>query len=102
MNIEISCLSEQFELLETNFLPFAKELFMDIQAEKLRLIQWLAELNDVEILGEIISLRKAKDIDWWDKLSNEERSEIEIGISQADKGEVISHTEAMAKYKKWL
>lgn len=85
-----------------NFLFLNKDHFMDVQAEKLTLIQWLADLEDIEILQKIISLKKSKEEDWWSELNAEERSEIEIGIDQADKGEVISHSDAMAKYKKWL
>lgn len=75
---------------------------MDIQAEKLRLIEWLAGLNDVKILNEIITLKEKKEEDWWGRISAEERSEIEEGLAQAERGEVISHAEVMAKYKKWL
>jgi predicted transcriptional regulator len=40
--------------------------------------------------------------DWWDEISTEERTEIEEGLAQADKGETVPHEEVMAKYKKWL
>jgi predicted transcriptional regulator len=40
--------------------------------------------------------------DWWDTISDEEREEIEQGLTEADRGEVIPHEEVMAKYKKWL
>lgn len=76
--------------------------FMDIQAEKIRLIEWLAGLNDIKILNEFIMLKKVKEEDWWDGISPEERAEIEEGIEQADRGEVLPHAEVMAKYKKWL
>jgi len=76
--------------------------YMDIQAEKLQLIQWLAGLNDKRVLKEFIILKKTKAVDWWDEISVEERSEIEEGLAQADKGEVTSHQEVMAKYEKWL
>ena len=33
---------------------------MDIQAEKLQLIEWLAGLNDAKILNEFIALKKKK------------------------------------------
>ncbi|MBS9523290.1 hypothetical protein KI659_04590 [Litoribacter alkaliphilus] len=69
---------------------------MDIQTEKLRLIEWLAGLNDPKILEEFINLKNKKDVDWWEQISAEERSEIEQGLQQADKGEVRE------KYKKWL
>lgn len=74
---------------------------MDIQAEKLRLIAWLAELNDVKTIMEFITLKNEKQADWWDQISEEERAEIEEGLAQADKGEFISHEDVMAKYKKW-
>ncbi|AKP51253.1 hypothetical protein [Cyclobacterium amurskyense] len=75
---------------------------MDIQAEKLQLIEWLAGLNDAKVHNEFIALKKKMEVDWWDRISAEEREEVEMGLSQADKGEVTPHKEVMAKYKKWL
>lgn len=89
-------------LWESLSLEKANPRYMDIQAEKLQLIQWLAGLNDKRILKEFITLKKTKSVDWWDEISAEERSEIEEGLAQADKGKVTSHQEVMAKYEKWL
>ena len=75
---------------------------MDIQAEKLRLIEWLAGLNDPKTLDEFIALKKKREVDWWDKISTEERAEILEGLDQADRGEVVPHSEVIEKYKKWL
>ena len=33
------------------------------------------------------------DADWWDSMPEEVKADIEIAISQADKGEVLSHAE---------
>ncbi len=74
---------------------------MDIQAEKLQLIEWLARLNNTTTLKRFITLKKEQEKDWWDQLSTEEKAEIEEGLTQADRGEVASHKEVMAKYKKW-
>ena len=74
---------------------------MDIQAEKLQLIEWLARLNDATTLKRFIALKKEKEKDWWDHLSAEEKAEIEEGLAQADRGELLPHKEVMAKYKKW-
>jgi hypothetical protein len=74
---------------------------MDIQAEKLQLIEWLAKLNNTTTLKRFIALKKEEEKDWWDQLGAEEKAEIEEGLSQADCGEVIPHKEVMAKYKKW-
>ena len=74
---------------------------MDIQAEKLQLIEWLARLNNTATLKRFLTLKKEQEKDWWDLLSIEEKSEIEEGLAQADRGEVVPHKEVMAKYKKW-
>ncbi|MEX2567831.1 MAG: hypothetical protein WD431_17925 [Cyclobacteriaceae bacterium] len=87
---------------EPKMLSLEKGSFMDIQTEKLQLIEWLAGLNDTKIINEFISLKKRKEGDWWERITSEERSEIEEGLAQADKGEVVPHKEVMGKYKKWL
>ncbi len=74
---------------------------MDLKAEKLDLIQWLAQLTDKDVLIKIKALRQEK-ADWWDEINDEERAGIKEGLEQADRDEVISHEEAMAKYQKWL
>ncbi len=74
---------------------------MDIQTEKLQLIEWLARLNNTATLQRFITLKNEEDKDWWDILSKEERSEIEDGLAAADRGEVVSHEDVMAMYKKW-
>lgn len=75
---------------------------MDIQAEKLRLIEWLASLRDSNTISELIAFKKSKEVDWWDEISSEEKAEIEEGLAQADSGEVVPHKEVMAKHDKWL
>lgn len=74
---------------------------MDIQSEKLQLIEWLAKLNNTATLKRFVKLKKEQERDWWDLLGTEEKSEIEEGLAQADRKEVVSHKEVMAKYKKW-
>tara|TARA_B100000378_G_C17872386_1_gene352559 strand:- start:401 stop:625 length:225 start_codon:yes stop_codon:yes gene_type:complete len=74
---------------------------MNIEAEKLGLIQWLTQLTDETVIKKIIAIRGEK-TDWWDAIDEDERKEIEEGIKQADSGELTSHEEVMAKYKKWL
>lgn len=75
---------------------------MDIQAEKLNLIQWLAGIDNEAIIQQFAALRKQQESDWWDEISEEERAEIEEGLAQANHGELIPHDQVMAKYKQWL
>lgn len=53
----------------------------------------------LKVLESSLQVRKG---DWWDEISAEERSDIEEGLAQADRGETVPHEEVMAKYKKWL
>ena len=75
---------------------------MDFQAEKLSLIEWIAGLNDPNTLKEFISLKKSKEVDWWDEISEAERTAINEGLDQLERGEGIPHEQVMnelrAKY----
>lgn len=74
---------------------------MDIQAEKLDLIKWLTDISEPSLIKRLIDLKKEQEIDWWDTISPEEKVEIEEGLAQADRNELIPHEEVMAKYDKW-
>jgi predicted transcriptional regulator len=39
--------------------------------------------------------------DWIEKLSEEEKEEIEIGINQADNNDFVDHNVVMKKFSKW-
>ena len=79
---------------------------MDIQAD----IKWiqaeLMKVRDPELISAFKSLlkyrKKKLQTDWWDEISDEEKAEINEGIDQADKGELISHAEIKKSYSKWL
>jgi predicted transcriptional regulator len=73
---------------------------MDMQAEKLGLIQSLAQLTDQTMIAKIKALGNEK-ADWWHEIIPEEKAEIEEGLLQGDKGEVKPHSEIRTKYKKW-
>jgi predicted transcriptional regulator len=74
---------------------------MDIQTEKLNLIKWLTEVKEPSVIERFIALKNDQQMDWWDQIDADEKAEIEEGLLQADKGEVFSHEEVMAKYQKW-
>ena len=98
-----SCWSKKSGKKMEIFVTFKVESFiMDIQAEKIRLIEWIAGLNDSKTLSEFIALKKEKEKDWWDEISLEEKSEIEEGLSQANRNETKPHEDVMSKYKQWL
>jgi len=72
---------------------------MDIQAEKLELIEWLSKLKDTSTIKEIKAIRKEKEADWWETLSKEQKEDIEAGLSDLESGRKKNFTKVMSKYK---
>jgi len=66
---------------------------MDIQSEKLKLILWLTQLNDVAVIAKLKAL-KNEQTDWWRELSPEEKQEIEQGLTEAD-ADMLSDNETV-------
>ena len=78
---------------------------MDVIELRTDLHNMIDRVKDSDILNAVKTLLKGKTArqdDWWDTISDEERAEIEEGVSEADRGEVIPHEEVMEKYSKWL
>ena len=75
---------------------------MNIQNIKIELIQWLTTLEDKSLIQKIMDLRKNDSRDWWNEISEEEKKSIEIGLSDAEKGNLKPHSEARKIYGKWL
>jgi len=75
---------------------------LDIQNEKIELIQWLTTLNDQSIIKRLIEIRKNESKDWWSDISNEEKKSIEEGIIDANSGNLKPQSEARKIYEKWL
>ena len=76
---------------------------MNIQAEKLKLIEWLAGLTDATLIERIKFLKEnSAKTDWWEEISEAEIQAIEAGLADAEKGNLTSHEEARKRYEKWL
>lgn len=66
---------------------------MDIQAEKLDLIQWLAGINDSNIIRQVSALRKSTEKLSTDKLSQVEKDAIDKGLQSLEDGRHKSNEE---------
>jgi len=75
---------------------------MDLAARKYNFIQELTKVDET-ILDKLEKVLKAslKKSDWYNRLSEQEISEIEIGINQADNAALKGHDEIMKKFEKW-
>ena len=77
---------------------------MNIEAEKLKLIEWLISLRDETTIEKLKFFHEhsADAADWWDTISESERDSIERGIKDVENGKTILHSEVKKKYGEWL
>jgi hypothetical protein len=75
---------------------------MNIQAEKLKLIEWIARIQDSKTLEKLISFHKEYETDWWDEISEFEKKEIELGLKDIEEGRTVDHSEVKKLYEKHL
>jgi hypothetical protein len=73
---------------------------MGHEAIKLELIQWLTKLEDDETLNYLKVVKDSRDIekDWWQNLSDEQKSGIERGLLDIESGRIHSHNDIKLKY----
>lgn len=77
---------------------------MNIQTEKLGLIEWIAKLNDSRTIEMLMKFKEnfTKQNDWWNQISVEEKESIERGLKDVEDGKVHSHESAKKIYEKYL
>lgn len=78
---------------------------MDVIELRTDLHNMIDKITDSNVLNAVKTLlagKSASQSDWWEAISENERAEIEQGLAEAERGEVIPHEEVMSKYKKWL
>jgi len=66
---------------------------MNIELVNHKLINWITDLEDEDLLMKLDLLR-IKNSGEWDKLSEEDRNAIEEGLLQLNEGNYISYSEA--------
>ena len=74
----------------------------ELRTDLHNMIDKISDSNILNALKILLSEKIHDQVDWWDTISDEERAEIEQGLAEAERGEVIPHEEVMKKYKKWL
>ena len=72
---------------------------MDVyaSAQKIDLIHWITELNDISVLAQISAIKEKTNV-----VSHSELMSIERGLDDFQQGRVISHDKAKNRYEKWL
>jgi len=70
---------------------------MNTYNEKMELIHWIAELQDVSILAKIRSIKEDIPV-----LTDAESMSIEKGLKDFQQGKVYPHLQVKKRYEKWL
>ena len=74
----------------------------DLNSEKVSLIQWLAAVDDQDIIDRLNAIREQDSAAGVKGISSTERKSIEKGIVQAQKGRLNPNSKAKEIYGKWL
>ncbi len=77
---------------------------MNIQTEKLDLIQWISNLNDASVINKLREIKNsyAQSKNWGAHLKEEELESINRGLKDLEEGRVHSHNMARDIYGKYL
>nr|WP_315157911.1 hypothetical protein [uncultured Flavobacterium sp.] len=62
---------------------------MDLNAEKLELIKKIAKTKDIDILKKIKAVFENREKEVWKELTPEQQEEINIGIQNENRGDVV-------------
>ena len=74
---------------------------MNIESTKLELMHLLLQTQKESLLAKLKKVFEEEQVDWWSEMSKEEQEEIEEGLRQSDKGELISNKEVKKVFNKW-
>lgn len=75
---------------------------MDLQSEKLKLIEWLSAIQDKDLIEKLKLFKDnlVSSNDWWEALSASEKASIDRGLSDIESGATIAHEDIIKKYGK--
>ncbi|MBV6647397.1 MAG: hypothetical protein KI790_18205 [Cyclobacteriaceae bacterium] len=71
---------------------------MDVYQDKLRLIQWLASLEDMQIISKIKDLKTQNETDWRTQLTEEQKEDIRTGLKDLEEGRQKPFKEVMKNF----
>ncbi len=77
---------------------------MDIQLEKLGLIEWITKISDTTILQKLVGIKEENSMaeDWSIDLSKNEIDSINRGLKDVEEGKVQSHESVKKIYERYL
>ena len=74
---------------------------MNLDRTKLEIMKLLLMITDENALLRIKKVLEDEYSDWWDDLTAEEQREIQIGLDQADQGQLTDLDSVMRRFDNW-
>ena len=70
---------------------------MDIQTTKLELVKMILGIENPKLINRLKKYLEKETVDFWDELSESEKEEIKLGISQLNEGNRIAFDDFLKK-----
>lgn len=74
---------------------------MNLDRTKLEIMNLLLKISDEKALLRIKKVLEDEYTDWWDELSKDEKSEIQLGLDQANNKEYTDLDSVMKRFDQW-
>ncbi len=74
---------------------------MNQDRTKLEIMNLLLKISDEKALLRIKKVLEDEYTDWWDELSQDEKSEIQLGLDQANNKEYTDLDSVMKRFDQW-
>ena len=74
---------------------------MDLQAEKLNILQTIVNTDDEGLIRDVKAFLSGRKTDWFDELGEEQQQDVLEGLAEADNGETVPHAEVVKLFGKW-
>jgi hypothetical protein len=71
---------------------------MNLESRKLNLINWISSLQEDDVLSKLEKIQEQK-TDWWNQISDEDKTAINEGLDQLDQGEFLTRDQVRTKIK---
>jgi hypothetical protein len=72
---------------------------MNIEAQKVRLIEHIVQVDDPSVIDQINAILEQGEHDFYDELTDEQRTSVRQGLAQVASDETIPHTEVKKLYQ---
>jgi uncharacterized protein HemY len=72
-----------------------------IEIKQANIAKQVLNTSDEEVLDQVKAVLDLRSGDWWKNLPAKVRKDVEQSLAQADRGETVSHAEAMKQIRAW-